>query len=153
ELGMGRDPVAYGRAAATFFAAAPGPWFLMANAHDPHRPFAGAEDETRVFTAEQRATYPPPSRSYSPGEAEGPGFLPDLPPVRREVAQYQSSARRCDDVVGAVLDALAGSGAAGDTLVVFLSDNGMAFPFAKANCYLQSTATPMVVRWPGRVAA
>jgi N-sulfoglucosamine sulfohydrolase len=45
------------------------------------------------------------------------------------------------------------SGAAADTLVVFLSDNGMAFPFAKANCYLQSTRTPLVVRWPGRVAA
>jgi N-sulfoglucosamine sulfohydrolase len=29
----------------------------------------------------------------------------------------------------------------------------MAFPFAKANCYLQSTATPLIVRWPGRVRA
>jgi N-sulfoglucosamine sulfohydrolase len=34
---------------------------------------------------------------------------------------------------------------------MFLSDNGMAVPFAKANCYLHSTRTPWIVRWPGRV--
>jgi N-sulfoglucosamine sulfohydrolase len=38
-----------------------------------------------------------------------------------------------------------------DTLVIFLSDNGMAFPFAKTNCYLNSTHTPLMVRWPGHV--
>ena len=45
------------------------------------------------------------------------------------------------------------AGATEDTVVVFLSDNGMAFPFAKSNCYLHSTRTPLVVRWPGVVAA
>ena len=34
---------------------------------------------------------------------------------------------------------------------MFISDNGMAVPFAKANCYLNSTKTPWIVRWPGRV--
>jgi N-sulfoglucosamine sulfohydrolase len=29
----------------------------------------------------------------------------------------------------------------------------MAFPFAKANCYLRSTLTPLIVRWPGRISA
>lgn len=32
---------------------------------------------------------------------------------------------------------------------MFLSDNGMAFPFAKTNCYFHSTRTPWIVRWPG----
>jgi N-sulfoglucosamine sulfohydrolase len=40
-----------------------------------------------------------------------------------------------------------------DTLVIFLSDNGMAFPFAKANCYLNSTKTPFIARWPGEIKA
>lgn len=156
ELGMGRDPAAYGRATAEFLASAAGqgrPWFLMANAHDPHRPFHGSEQELQRFTEAERASYPAPSRVFGPDdpESEVPGFLPDLPRVRREYADYLSSARRCDDVVGAVLDALDDAGAAGDTLVAFLSDNGMAFPFAKANCYLRSTLTPFVVRWPGRV--
>jgi len=34
---------------------------------------------------------------------------------------------------------------------MFLSDNGMAFPFSKTNCYLNSTRTPWIVTWPGRV--
>ena len=77
----------------------------------------------------------------------------DLPEVRQEIAEYMSSARRCDDTVGALLDVLWESGAQERTLVIFLSDNGMAFPFAKANCYLHSTRTPWIVRWPGVVRA
>jgi N-sulfoglucosamine sulfohydrolase len=34
---------------------------------------------------------------------------------------------------------------------VFLSDHGMSFPFAKTNCYLNSTRTPWIVRWPDRI--
>ncbi|WAH97333.1 sulfatase family protein [Arthrobacter sp. MMS18-M83] len=152
ELGLGRNPAAYGRRAEEFIAEATGegrPWFLMANAHDPHRPFHGSENERDKWTSEEREFYPEPSKVYDADEVQVPGFLPDLPGVRTEYAQYLSSARRCDDVVGEVLDALERSGAAGETLVVFLSDNGMAFPFAKANCYLRSTLTPLIIRWPG----
>jgi len=64
------------------------------------------------------------------------------------MAEYYGSVRRCDDTVGAAMDTLREAGRDGDTLVVFLSDNGMAFPFAKTNCYLHSTRTPWIVRWP-----
>jgi N-sulfoglucosamine sulfohydrolase len=37
--------------------------------------------------------------------------------------------------------------------VMFLSDNGIAIPFAKCNAYLASTRTPWIVRWPGVVKA
>lgn len=155
DLGMGRDPSKYQQAAKTFFAAAKAagePWFLMANAHDPHRPFHGSEQEEADFSSTTRAQLPAPSRVFEPeDELSPPGFLPNLPEVRREYAEYLSSARRCDDVVSGVLAALEDAGAADDTLVVFLSDNGMAFPFAKSNCYLRSTLTPLIVRWPGVV--
>jgi N-sulfoglucosamine sulfohydrolase len=36
---------------------------------------------------------------------------------------------------------------------MFISDNGMAVPFAKSNCYLNSNKTPWIVRWPGKVKA
>jgi N-sulfoglucosamine sulfohydrolase len=156
ELGLGRDPAAYARAAAAFVGAAARagqPWFLMANAHDPHRPFHGSAAELAAFAPERLAEVPAPSRVFKPGDWPVPGFLPDLDAAQREVAEYLSSSRRCDDVVRAVLDVLDESGQADRTLVVFLSDNGMAFPFAKANCYLHGTRTPLVVRWPGRTAA
>jgi N-sulfoglucosamine sulfohydrolase len=152
ELGMGRDPQRYGAAAAEFFADAADrrqPWFLMANAHDPHRPFHASEQEKEKFSADQLATIPVPSRVFAAGEYDVPDFLPDLPDIRTEYAEYLSSARRCDDVVASILTALEESGEASNTVVFFLSDNGMAFPYAKANCYLQSTRTPFIVRWPG----
>ncbi|WES63336.1 sulfatase [Microbacter sp. GSS18] len=154
SLGMGRDPARYAESSREFIAASgERPWFLMVNAHDPHRPFHGSTSIDRTFTEAQRETIPEPSRIFAPDEATPvPGYLPDLEDIRTEYAQYLSSSRRCDDVVAAVLRVLADSGHAADTLVVFLSDNGMAFPFSKANCYLQSTHTPLIVRWPGRVA-
>ncbi len=71
--------------------------------------------------------------------------------MRQEIAEYFTSVHRADQTVGELLRALADSGLEEDTLVMFLSDNGMAFPFAKTNCYLQSTRTPWIVRWPGRI--
>jgi len=155
ELGMGRDPQRYEEELRAFTAAAgESPWFLMFNAHDPHRPFHGAEDVGRFFDAQQQEGIPAPSRIFTEEEAgEIPGYLPDVPGVRREYAQYLSSARRCDDVVARALAVLDELGLAENTVVVFLSDNGMAFPFSKANCYLQSTRTPFMVRWPGHIEA
>ncbi len=149
QLGLGRDPSIYYRDAKQFFEQAKStgkPFYLMANSHDPHRPFSGSDQEKNSF---KKRVVTPPSRTYKPEEVKVPKFLPDLPPVRREIAEYYSSARRADDTVGAVLRALEASGLARNTLVMFLSDHGMALPFAKTNCYLHSTRTPWIVRWPG----
>lgn len=148
ELGHGRNPAIYARYMSEFLARArqeQRPFYLMVNAHDPHRPFSGSADEKKRWSD----PITPPSRTYSPDEIVVPGFLPDLPDVRTEIAEYFSSVRRCDDVVGAVLRVLDESGLRDNTLVMFLSDNGMALPFSKTNCYLQSTHTPWLVRWPG----
>jgi N-sulfoglucosamine sulfohydrolase len=152
ELGNGRNPRLYYKYARSFFdqAADQGkPFFLMANSHDPHRPFHGSPQERKKFAA-VLDSIPAPSRVYEPEEIEVPGFLPELPDVREEIAQYYCSVRRCDDTVGAVMRALRESGQAGNTLIMFLSDNGMALPFAKTNCYLHSTRTPWIALWPGR---
>jgi N-sulfoglucosamine sulfohydrolase len=125
------------------------PFFLMANMHDPHRPFAGSDQELKAWGKD----LPTFRRKIEESEIEVPGFLPDLPEIRKEIAEYYTSVHRCDEVAGAVLAALRETGQEENTLVMFLSDNGMAFPFAKSNCYLQSTKTPWIVRWPGTVKA
>ncbi|UCG56598.1 MAG: sulfatase [Phycisphaerales bacterium] len=153
ELGLGRDPDLYYRYAKAFFQRARRsgqPFFLMANSHDPHRPFHGSKQERQKF-AKVLDDIPAPSRVYRDEEIEVPGFLPNLPDVRREIAQYYGSVRRCDDTVGAVIRALRESGQAGNTLTMFLSDNGMALPFSKTNCYLHSTRTPWIATWPGKI--
>ena len=155
DLGHGRDPALYYQHARSFFEAARRsgkPFFLMANSHDPHRPFAGSRQEKQEAARGKKGEGPWPkaSKYYDPKEVVVPGFLPELPDVRKEVAEYFTSVHRCDETVGEILRALHETGGDDDTLVMFLSDNGMAFPYAKTNCYLTSTRTPWIVRWPGK---
>lgn len=148
---FGRSPYLYHSSAKDFFHQAKSsgkPFFLMANSHDPHRPFAGSEDELTKFWGFN--TYAP--RTYRAEEVWVPKFLPDLPDIRTELAQYYSSVHRLDQTMGGILEELENEGLRENTLVIFMSDNGMAFPFAKANCYLNSTKTPFIARWPGHIA-
>jgi N-sulfoglucosamine sulfohydrolase len=87
---------------------------------------------------------------YTADEVTVPKPLPDLPEVREEVAQYASSMRRLDDTVGRCLDALDEAGVATNTVVMFVSDNGMPMPFGKFDTYRDSLRGPLVARWPGR---
>ena len=150
QLGRGRNPELYYKYADQFLKKAREkgrPFFLMANSHDPHRPFAGSDQERKKWGDDR----PDFRRSIDLEEVEVPGFLPDIPEVRKEIAEYYTSVYRCDETVGMILQALDDSGFSDETMVMFLSDNGMALPFAKTNCYLNSTKTPWLVRWPGHV--
>lgn len=151
-LGYGRDPQQYYQHSKSFFEKANRsgkPFFLMVNSHDPHRPFSGSEDEAEKWTeAVEKGIIPKPDYQYKTDEVEVPKFLPDIPLVRKEISQYYNSVRRLDETVGKILEALDGSGLQDNTVVIFLSDNGMSFPFAKTNCYLNSTKTPLIIKWP-----
>jgi N-sulfoglucosamine sulfohydrolase len=149
DLGMGRNPGAYRKHADAFVAKAveaERPFFLMYNSHDPHRPFYGNDHEEWYASHEPPAVAP--SRTFTAGDVGAPGHLADLPEVRLEISEYYSSVRRCDDTVGELLALLRERGLEQNTIVIFLSDNGMAFPFCKTNCYLHSTRTPWIMRWP-----
>jgi N-sulfoglucosamine sulfohydrolase len=155
KLGQGRASKLYFAEVVKFLKAArqrKQPFFLMANSHDPHRPFAGSRQEKRR-AKRGKGTYLQATRHYKPAEVTVPGFLPDIPQVRKEVAQYFTSVHRCDETVGEILTALQESGMADNTIVVFISDHGMAFPFAKTNVYFASTKVPWIVRWPGKIRA
>jgi N-sulfoglucosamine sulfohydrolase len=154
DLGHGRNPALYRQYTNAFInqATATGePFFLMANAHDPHRPFYGNDHAEWYQDATNAPAAVAPSATFSADQITTPGFLADLPPVRQEIAEYYSSVRRADDTVGAVLDVLKQRQIEQNTIVIFLSDNGMAFPFAKTNCYLHSTKTPWIMRWPAQI--
>lgn len=172
QEGWGRDPEKMYQHTCSFLKMAREenkPFFLMANSHDPHRPYAGSEFETPEYLAHSgknvsydpnieqgeyyRGKYVKCNRYYSPEEVEIPGFLPDLPDIKREIADYYSSVHRADEAVGRILDALADEGFQNNTLVMFLSDNGAALPFAKTNCYLNSTRSPFIFRLPGVIPA
>jgi N-sulfoglucosamine sulfohydrolase len=148
-LGSGRNPRLYAEHAQAFIQQAKQagkPFFLMANSHDPHRPFYGNDR----FAYDKEDGPQVPSKVFRPAEVIVPRFLADIPQVRLEISEYYSSVRRCDDTVGAVLAALDATGLADETIVMFVSDHGMPLPFAKTNVYYHSTRTPWIVRWPGK---
>lgn len=154
DLGSGREPRAFAAYGRDFLRRAKEegrPFLLHANTADPHRPFPGSQQLANK-KPQQRAAYPGVSRTYRPEEVTVPGFLPDIPDVREEVAQYFTAVHRADETVGGLLGALEDTGLAGNTIVLLLSDNGMAFPFGKTNVYNASTRTPLMIRWPGKVA-
>jgi len=122
------------------------PFCMIINVSDPHKPFYAMTNKGEVVDDPNV-----PSHVFGAEEVPVPGFLPDDPIVRKELAHYYSSVRRADDCVGVVLKALDESGQADNTVVMFLSDHGMPLPFAKTAVYHHSTRTPWIVRWPGVV--
>lgn len=123
------------------------PFFHNVNCYDPHRPFIGINGPGDLAEGE------PPSRWIKSDEIKGvPGFLEDLPEVRRELAGYYTNVRRLDDALGAVLKVLTEEGFADNTILMFYGgDHGMSFPFAKSNDYENSSRGSLIIRWPGVV--
>lgn len=121
------------------------PFFVTVGYSDPHRAATGfGNDRARSVVKSLR---------YDPDKVQIPSHLPDLPAVRQDLAGYYESLSRLDSGVGMLLDLLAESGRADDTLVIFLSDNGRPFPGAKTNLYAPGLHLPLIVRAPGSAAA
>ncbi|MFA6172905.1 MAG: sulfatase [Kiritimatiellales bacterium] len=150
ETQITRSPAKLAEATAKFIGMARSqgkPFFHHVNCTDPHRPFIGEGGPQDLAHGDV------PSRWIKPEDINAvPGFLEDLPDVRREMAQYYTSVRRLDDCVGAVLKAIDDAGARDNTLVFFYGgDHGMSLPFAKSNDYENSSRGALILRWPGVV--
>ncbi|MBM4437509.1 MAG: sulfatase-like hydrolase/transferase [Actinobacteria bacterium] len=142
------------------------PWFVSVNPYDPHPP------------------YNPPwefYRRYDPATLPGPHFRPsDLAHQARLAAagvDFQSAAQRpeefqarelqaayyamielVDEQFGRLLEALAASGQAQHTVVIFTSDHGEAagdYGLTQKGCRFFDglTRVPLVWRWPGHFPA
>lgn len=76
-----------------------------------------------------------------------PPFLPDDPKVRGDLADYLYEIEYADEELGRVLAVLDRAGVLDNTVIVYTSDNGMAFPRAKSNNYEYGTHVPLAIRW------
>lgn len=153
ESGQGRDIPFQKRAVEAIMEEAGGkPWFIMMNFNDPHRPFyeSKSEKESELYIElKNKGRLSTPSKVFKPEDINVPGFLPDLPDIRKEMSEYYSSVRRADDGVGAILKAVKAAGQEDNTIVVFISDHGISMPFSKLNCYQTSLRVPLIVKYPG----
>ena len=113
------------------------PFFLWINFSDPHHPW------------ERNAIAKP----HDPAKIPLPPHLPDLPGVRDDLARYYDEISRADEELGMVLKTLETRGLADNTLVIFMGDNGHAFPHGKGSLYDPGLNVPCIARWPGKIAA
>ena len=153
--GNSRSPVQMALNCQDFINSSDGkPFFLYFCTSDPHRSGNIAQDlpgRPDRFGNKAEGSYPGVKEvKYDPKDVIVPPFLPDIPECRAELAQYYQSVSRVDQGVGKLLDVLRQSGKYDNTVVIYISDNGVAFPGAKTTVYEPGIKLPCIVRRPGQ---
>jgi len=123
------------------------PFYCVVNVADPHKPFFNDE-----IAKEKNFDNYKPSKIFTLEDIKVPDFLPETPEIKQQVLNYYNSVKRADDVVGAILEALKTTELHNNTIVIFLSDHGMPFPYAKSSIYQNGLKTPLIISWPGKIA-
>jgi len=110
------------------------PFYARVGFSEVHRPYDDYEPE-------------------APDDVVVPPYMADTPGAREDLARFHVCIRKMDAAVGGILDALERSGLAENTLVVFTTDHGIAFPRAKGTLYDPGIRTALLMRWPGHLTA
>ena len=112
------------------------PFFCWFASHDAH---AG-------FTINDKAPV------YDPADVDVPPMLYDGPLTRGQLAEYYHEVSRTDHYLGEVMEELEAQGVAGNTYVIYCSDNGRPFPRCKTFLYESGIQTPLLIAGPGVAA-
>ena len=107
------------------------PFFVEVGFHDVHRPYGNLEQ----IPVQEEDIHPLP-------------FLKDTPGLRMDMAMFYENIRRMDQGVGEIMGAVESLGLTENTLIVFTTDHGIAFPRAKATLYDPGIRTALLMRWP-----
>jgi len=113
------------------------PFALQLCFSDPHRPY------------DKKAIAEP----HDPKRLTLPAHYPDTPGVREDFASYYDEIARFDGNFAQVVEELRRRGLAGNTIVVFMGDNGAAQFRGKGTLHEFGVRVPLVVRWPGKAKA
>lgn len=98
--------------------------------------------------------YPEDAEKYiNPDYVTPPPTVADTKENRRDMAAYMRSAQIADECVGEVLEALRESGQEDNTIIIFTTDHGIAFPFMKCNCYDTGIGVSFIMKYKGNQAA
>jgi uncharacterized sulfatase len=112
------------------------PFCLFAMSTEPHTPWTRGD-----------------ASAYPPEKIKLPPYIADTPLVRQEFAKYLAEITFYDDQVGQILGLIDKHGLRDNTMVMVVSEQGNAFPFAKWTCYDMGLQSVMIVRWPGHIEA
>jgi arylsulfatase A-like enzyme len=123
------------RKAADYLLKAEKPFFLSLGLFNTHRQFP-------------KPAHPEKARYVRP-----PSPVPDNSENREDMLAFRESARIADDCAGTVLEALRRSGHEKDTIVLFTTDHGIAFPRMKCTLYDTGIGVACMLKYPGNLLA
>jgi N-sulfoglucosamine sulfohydrolase len=146
---FGRDDVRMGEAAREFVRGDE-PFFLHWCSHNPHRGgvLEGHPLKADGFGNPAKSFSGDSEQAYSEDDVLIPPFLSDTAEVRAELAQYYQSISRLDRGIGRLVQVLQEEGKYENTLIIYVSDNGAAFPESKTTLYDPGMRLPCIVRSP-----
>ncbi|WP_345215812.1 sulfatase [Georgenia halophila] len=107
------------------------PFFLTVGMWEAHRPWP---------TTDYRPT--------DPATVDVPPYLPDNAHTRQDISEFHGAIRQMDEAVGSILRSVDSSPFADNTLVIFTTDHGAAFPRAKSTLYDSGVQVALLVRPP-----
>lgn len=110
------------------------PFCLLLCSNEPHTPW-NKGDPSR---------YPLDKIQLAPDQV-------DTPRTREDMSKYLAEITYYDGQVGTTLDLLDEFEIADNTLVIVVSEQGNAFPFAKWTCYDDGLRSAFIARWPGHI--
>jgi N-acetylglucosamine-6-sulfatase len=133
------------------------PLFLTFTPFAPHKPYRPARRHRNDLAHELRSYRPP---SVTERVLDKPEFLREQARVPQHSIDYirarqQEQLMAVDEAVARILTALRDSGRLRNTLLVYMSDNGLMVgdhrTLGKDMPYRFATDVPLIVRWDGRV--
>ena len=90
--------------------------------------------------------------AYPPAKIKLPPNLADTELTREAFSRYLAEITYMDGQVGELLSTLETAGHAGDTMVLFTSEQGSQFPGNKWTSWDTGVHTALIARWPGVIA-
>jgi uncharacterized sulfatase len=134
------DPTDYARNFEAFLREKPAgvPFCFQLLAKEPHRSF---QSGSGLKAGKKLA------------DVQVPPFLPDTDEVRRDLLDYAHEIEWFDQHLARCLALLESRGELANTIIIVTSDNGMAFPAAKALCYEYGIHVPLAISWQAQGAA
>ncbi|MFW5985393.1 MAG: sulfatase [Halanaerobiaceae bacterium] len=92
--------------------------------------------------------YPELDDSINQEYVKTPEPIFDTEATRKDMARYKLSVQKVDKCVGKVINALKDCGKYEDSLVLFTTDHGLAFPFMKCNLFDSGIGISLIMKQP-----
>ncbi len=124
------------------------PFFLYFCTADPHRSSALSDQPLApdAFGNVEGGHVGVEETYFTTEDVQVPPYLPESKACREELAQYYQSVARVDNGLGRLFGHLKDAGVWDNTVIIYISDNGIAFPGAKTTIYQPGINLPCLVK-------